>query len=405
MSRYDKAVSSSLEHTGRFSRRTAWNRSPSELQEHLLLPGETLPLLDLTASNPTACGFALAAPDLLEPLQNEESLVYSPDAKGLSSAREAIVTYYAGHGAKISAEQIILTASTSESYSHLFRLLCEPGDEDLIAQPSYPLFTYLADLPDVTLRYYPLFYDHGWWIDTAELERAVSPRTRAIVVVHPNNPTGHLTPSAERDYLFDLCGRHGLTLIVDEVFLDFPHNEAVKLQSFAATTLPPLTFILSGLSKIAALPQVKIGWIVAMGPDLERCEALARLDLIADTFLSVNTPSQLAVPKWLAKASHMQQRILQRMRINCRALDTAELDIYAVEAGWSAIIRLPRIFRHETAFQSLHDAGILTHPAHFYGLHNADRVVLSLITPTEIMQEALGRVQGLLKEAHDVRVP
>ncbi len=349
-------------------------------------------MLDLTSSNPTACGFALSPSNLLEPLQNVKSVLYTPDPKGLQSARESIARYYAGYGATISAEQIVLTASTSESYSHLLRLLCEPGDEILIAQPSYPLFSYLADLSDVKLGYYPLFYDHGWWIDTAELERAISPRTRAIVVVHPNNPTGHPTSSSEREYLCELCRQHHLTLIVDEVFLDYAHRGFPRLESFASSNTPPLMFVLSGLSKMAALPQVKVGWMLVLGPALERLEALARLELIADTFLSVNTPSQLALPQWLTRAPETQREILDRISINRSQLAAAKIEMHDLSAGWSAIIRLPQIFRHETTFQMLNHLAVLTHPTYFYGLQDSKRVVVSLITPAETLKKAVERI-------------
>ena len=326
------------------------------------------------------------------------ALFYQPDPKGLRSARESIATYYAGHGAVVSSEQVVLTASSSESYSHLFRLLCEQGDEILIAQPSYPLLTFLADLSDVTLRSYPLFYDHGWWTDFAELERVISKRTRAIVLVHPNNPTGHPTSTSERERLFDLCRRHGLMLIVDEVFLDYPHQGFPVLQSLAASSLPPLMFVLSGLSKIAALPQMKIGWILVCGPDAERIEALARLEFIADIFLSVNTPSQLALTDWLVRAPSVQRQIIDRISLNSSLLADSKLDFYEIAAGWTAIGRLPKIFDNETAFETLRDLNIVTHPAHFYGLEDPNRVVLSLITPTDILRLAMERIGQLLSQ-------
>ena len=345
-----------------------------------------LPILDLTSSNPVNCGLHLEASEVLQPLLNEEALNYQPDAKGLLSARTAIVGYYAGHHAVISPAQIILTASTSEAYSHLCRLLCDVGDEVLIAQPSYPLFQYLADLSDVTLRSYPLFYDYGWWIDMAELERNINSRTRAIIVVHPNNPTGHLTSDSER-------------LIVDEVFLDYPHASATAVPSFAASQSTPLTFVLSGMSKIAALPQMKVGWLLALGPAAERDEALARLELIADTFLSVSTPAQVAVADWLRNAPRLQRSILDRISGNSRLLREAKLDILDVAAGWSAILRLPRHFNEQTAFATLRNQAIITHPAHFYGLQDVNRVVLSLIVPRETMQQAISRISALLSSS------
>ena len=382
--------------TGRFARRTAWDRSSSELHE---TSTAARVLLDLTVSNPSVCGFDFNQSDLLDPLLNREGLRYDPNPRGTQAAREAVSLYYASHGAVISPEQIVLTASTSEAYSHLFRLLCDPGDEVLIAQPSYPLFDYLADLSDVVLRHYSLFYDHGWWIDMKMLEQAITPRTRAIVVVHPNNPTGHATSSGERQDLFDLCHQRSLSLIVDEVFLDYGHRGFAPAESFASVNMPPLTFVLSGLSKIAALPQMKLGWIVTLGEGQVRTEALERLEIIADTFLSVSSPAQLALPVWLSNANHIRQQILDRIETNLAVLREAKLEILDVAAGWNAILRVPRVFHEENAFTTLRRAGILTHPAYFYGLHDPQRVVLSLIVPTETMQHAADKICGLVRDA------
>ena len=356
-------------------------------------------MLDLTVTNPTACGFEFDRSDTLDPLLNADALRYDPDPKGTRVAREAVARYYASHGAVVSPEQIVLTASTSEGYSHLFRLLCDPGDEVLIAQPSYPLFNYLADLSDVTLRHYPLFYDHGWWIDIKALEQAITPRTRAIVVVHPNNPTGHATSSYERQNLYDLCRRHSLSLIVDEVFLDYCHRGSAPVDSFASVDMMPLTFVLSGLSKIAALPQMKVGWIVTLGEPQVRTEALERLEIIADTFLSVSSPAQLALAAWLDNAGGIRQQILDRIERNLAVLRASKLEMYEIAAGWNAILRMPRVFHEESAFTTLQRAGILTHPAHFYGLPDPQRVVLSLIVPTETMRQAVDVICELVREA------
>ena len=202
----------------------------------------------------------------------------------------------------------MLTTSTSEGYGYLFRLLCDAGDEVLVAQPSYPLFDFLADLEDVRLKSYPLFYDHGWWIDFAELEKRIGPRTKAVVLVHPNNPTGHATGAGERERLEEICVRHGLALIVDEVFLDYPFEESARLGSFAVGPHPVLTFVLSGMSKIAGLPQMKVGWIAAFGPEGVRREAMERLEVIADTFLSMNAPVQGALPGWLSGRGESRDR-------------------------------------------------------------------------------------------------
>jgi aspartate/methionine/tyrosine aminotransferase len=341
---------------------------------------------DLTVSNPTRCGFDYDAEAVLGPLGDALALEYEPDPRGMVAAREAVAGYYAGHGAEIPAGDLVLTTSTSESYSFLFRLLCDAGDEVLVAQPSYPLFDFLADLDDVRLVAYPLFYDHGWWIDWSELERAITPRTRAILVVHPNNPTGHWTRAAERSALEELCVRHGLALIVDEVFLDYPLEETVEARSFACGEHPVLTFVLSGMSKIAGLPQMKAAWIAALGPEGVRREALARLEIVADTLLSMSAPVQLALPSWLAGRGGIQGQILQRALGNLRTLrriaeeDAERLQVLQVEAGWSAVLGLPGcVGETGSAERLLRERGVLVHPGGFYGMAGAARAVVSLI--------------------------
>ena len=353
-------------------------------------------LLDLTGSNPTRCGLELDARQVLEPLQNREVLSYEPDPSGLLTAREAVCRYYADHDANVDASKVILTASTSESYSFLFRLLCDPGDEILIAQPSYPLFDLLAGLDNVRLTSYPLFYDHGWWIDFAELERNVGPRTRAIVVVHPNNPTGHFTAAAERVKLEAICAAHGLALIVDEVFLDYSLESSEPPHSFVAGEHPILTFVLSGLSKISALPQMKAAWMVIAGPTALQHEALARLEIIADTFLSVSTPVQLALPAWLDIRHKIQAKILDRTRGTLRLLrdfangDPGRLHVIAPEAGWTAVVSLPGCGGDAACAERLiREKGIIVHPRAFYGMHEPNRAVVSLLTPPNVLHKAL----------------
>ena len=347
-------------------------------------------LYDLTVSNPTRCGFAYDAEALLKPLADARALVYDPDPRGMVSAREAVAGYYAGRGAEVPVDDLVLATSTSESYSFLFRLLCDPGDEVLVAQPSYPLFDFLADLDDVRLRPYPLFYDHGWSIDFAELERAVTLRTRAIVVVHPNNPTGHWTGAREREALEALCARHGLALIVDEGFLDYSLNNGPLRESaagsFACGAHPVLTFVLSGLSKIAGLPQMKAAWIATLGPDRARAEALGRLEIVADTFLSMNAPVQLAMPSWLAGVGAMQAQIQARARGNLAMLQRiaeeapGRLQVLEVDAGWSAVVGLPGcVGEVDCAERLVRERGVVVHPGAFYGMAERNRLVVSLI--------------------------
>lgn len=368
--------------TQRFSARTGWDIGENQFAAAIRRARESgRSLIDLAVSNPTVCGFEYDEEAILAPLRNPRSLIYDPDPRGMRSAREAVAEYYAGHGASVDPDTIVLTTSTSEGYGYLFRLLCDAGDEVLVAQPSYPLFDFLADLEDVKLKPYPLFYDFGWWIDFAELERRIGLRTRAIVVVHPNNPTGHGTRRAERERLEEICLRHGLALIVDEVFLDYSlrRPDVEELASFATRPHPVLTFCLSGLSKIAGLPQMKVGWIACFGPERERATAAARLEVIADTFLSMNAPAQLALPAWLGGRAEIQKQILQRIYSNISAIDGSRLELLHLEAGWSGVIKLPRLGLDAESL--LDSAGVIVHPGSFYGMREGGRIVVSLIVP------------------------
>ena len=357
-------------------------------------------LIDLTVSNPTVCGFQYDAEAILRPLGNVGALTYDPDPRGMRSAREAVAEYYGDHGADVDPDEVVLTTSTSEGYGYLFRLLCDASDEVLVAQPSYPLFDFLADLEDVTLKSYPLFYDQGWWIDFAELEKRIGPRTKAVVVVNPNNPTGHATGTAERQRLEEICVRRGLTLIVDEVFLDYPLTDE-RLRSFAVGPHPVLTFCLSGMSKIAGLPQMKAGWIVGLGPEAERSQAMGRLEVIADTFLSMNAPVQGALPRWLAGRKAIQGQILERLRQNLDAAQGSGVEVLQVEGGWSAILRLPQMGEDDLAERLLREVGVLVHPGSFYGIPELGRVVISLLGPEGEFREGLERVVHGRKLNHD----
>ena len=353
-------------------------------------------LYDLTVSNPTVCGFCYDVEGILRALGDGRALTYDPDPRGMLSARDAVAEYYRDHGAEVDPDAVVMTTSTSEGYGYLFRLLCDAGDEVLVAQPSYPLVDFLADLEDVRLMPYPLFYDYGWWIDFAELERRIGPRTRAIAVVHPNNPTGHATGAAERDRLEEICAQHGLALIVDEVFLDYPLREGEALRSFAVGPHPVLTFVLSGISKIAGLPQMKVGWIVAFGPTAMKAEALGRLEVIADTFLSMNSPVQLALPGWMAGRGGIQGQILERVARNLAAAKAAGVEVLRVEAGWSAVLRLPQVGFGEVGERLLGEADTVVHPGSFYGIGGGGRVVVSLIGLTADFSTGLKSIVKLV---------
>ncbi|MDE3104077.1 MAG: pyridoxal phosphate-dependent aminotransferase [Acidobacteriota bacterium] len=383
----------------RFSERTGWDTGESRLTAAIRSARSSgRPLLDLTVSNPTLCGFHYDKAEILAPLSSPSALVYDPDPKGVLSARQAVCNYYADHRASIQPRQLMLTTSTSEAYSYLFRLLCDAGDEVLVAQPSYPLFDFLADLENVRLRPYRLFYDYGWWIDFAALEQSIGPRTRAILVVHPNNPTGHATRRAERQRLEQLCVQHSLALIVDEVFLDYPIGEVEALESFAVGPHPALTFCLSGISKIAGLPQMKVGWIVCAGPEALQQAALARLEVIADTFLSMNAPAQAALPAWLARRHGIQRQIRERVEANLAVLRSAGLEVMHLEAGWCGVLRVPRDRwaeggSEDLALQLLLDSDVVVHPGSFYGMAEPGRLVVSLLVEPHILEQAARRIR------------
>ncbi len=369
----------------RFSARTNWETAETELSRALRERREAgLPLFDLTASNPTQCGFKYDEAAILSPLAAREALLYDPNPQGILQAREAVCGYYRDHGAAVDPSQIFLTTSTSEAYSYVFRLLCDPGDEVLIAQPSYPLFDFLAALDDVKLVPYGLFYDYGWHLDIKALRNRITPRTRAIALVHPNNPTGHFTKAHERAQLEELCSEHNLALIVDEVFLDYPLRATGS--SFAIGPHPALTFVLSGLSKIAGLPQMKSAWIAAFGPDEALQQSLTSLEVIADTFLSMNAPIQYAMPHWLMHSHAIQQQISQRTVANLETLDAllAEQTMITrleVEAGWYATLRIPAIRSdEETAIRFIRESGVSTHPGYFFGFACDGWLIVSLLT-------------------------
>ena len=370
----------------RFSERTNWNTEESELaRAHRLRAEAGEPIADLTASNPTRCGFAYD-PQLLAALTDPEALDYDPQPRGLLSARQAVCDYYASHRVSLKPEQITLTTSTSEAYSFLFRLLCDAGSEILVPQPGYPLFDFLAVLDDVRIKPVPFVYDHGWQIDPESFRRAITPLTRAIVLVHPNNPTGHFTKPWEAKELAQICREFDLALIVDEVFLDyeFPGSFSGKPVSFAAGIEGVPVFVVSGLSKIAGLPQMKAAWIVAAGP--EALAAQERLEVIADTFLSMNAPVQCALTAWLEGREAIQQQIRGRTAANLAELDRQlsrlpEVSRLEVEGGWYAVLRIPALQPDERTVLALLERGVWVHPGYFFGMPPSGWLVVSLLGP------------------------
>ncbi len=382
-----------------FSDRTNWKLTRNRLTkawEEVRAAGREV--LDLTISNPTRAGFDYDEAAILGALSSPRAMDYDPQPKGLLEAREAVSGYYGEQQAttELNPEQLMLTTSTSEGYSYVFRLLCNAGDEVLIPKPSYPLFEFLGDLQDVKLVPYPLIYDHGWQIDFPSMPKAVSPLTRAVVVVHPNNPTGSYLKPDERDTLNRFCAEHDLALVGDEVFLDYAHDG--RSRSSLALNREVLTFTLSGLSKVSALPQMKVAWMVASGPKAQWKDAMARLEVIADTYLSMNAPIQWAVPILLEQRKSIQKQLLDRVLANLTELDRQlatrkSCQRLGVEGGWYAVLRVPVTGSDEDlTIELLRSKSVLVHPGHFYDFPGEGHLVLSLIGPQGEFAEGIRRV-------------
>jgi aspartate/methionine/tyrosine aminotransferase len=444
-----------------FSDRTNWKLAQNRLTQALeeaRRRGEKI--LDLTVSNPTRVGLQYDAQAILSALGSARAMDYDPQAKGLLEARKAVAEYYRlehsplkpGVG-DLDAERIVLTTSTSEGYSFVFRLLCNAGDELLVPKPSYPLFEFLADLQDVKLVPYPLIYDHGWQMDFPSLEKAVTARTRGVVVVHPNNPTGSYVKAGELEQLNVFCRTRGLAVIVDEVFLDYgletsgaeapargeqsltaasPHWSAFPQGLKPASSATPsgtaeavpfpiparenrpgnhasfagnhevLTFTLSGLSKIAALPQMKVAWVVTSGPEDQVTAAIARLEVIADTYLSMNAPVQWAAASLIEQRKSIQRQLMERVRANLSELDRQlaaqkTCSRLHVEGGWYAVLRIPVTQSdEELAIALVREKQVLVHPGHFYDFPSDGYLVVSLIAEEAQLREGIGRVIGYL---------
>jgi alanine-synthesizing transaminase len=381
-----------------FSDRTSWKLTRNRLTEALEeVRSSGARVLDLTISNPTRIGLGYEEPLILQSLASKQAMDYDPQPKGLRAAREAVATYYwSEHGVHgFDPEQLVLTTSTSEGYSFVFRLLCNPGDELLVPKPSYPLFEFLADLQDVKLVPYPLIYDHGWQMDFPSMRQVVTERTRGVVVVHPNNPTGSFVHPQEREFLNRFCRERGLALIADEVFLDYAHDRE-RRQSFASNT-DVLTFTLSGVSKISALPQMKVAWIATSGLAAEVEPALARLEVIADTYLSMSAPIQWATPALLDQRRSIQRQLLDRVLGNLAELDRQlarqeTCQRLQVEGGWYAVVRVPVTQTdEELAVDLLRRKSVLVHPGHFYDFSSDGYLVLSLITPQDDFSDGIKR--------------
>ena len=382
-----------------FAKRTGWTQTPNELTRRLAaLRGQKAEILDLTESNPTRCGFRSLSEPLFQKWADPRNLIYAPEPKGLMEAREAISADYAARQIRVDPEHILLTASTSEAYAALFKLLANPGDRILFPRPSYPLFQFLAELADVQLDFYSLIYDDGaWHVDFNSLVKKIQPNTKAIVIVNPNNPTGNFLKTHEWPQLVRICQYKKLALISDEVFSDYAWNrEPVRIPSVAGNP-DILTFALNGISKMLLLPQMKLAWMAASGPEKLRDDAVSRLEIILDTYLSVNTPVQRALPEWLKLRPVIQKEIIDRILENKRALEEAAAgspcELLRADGGWYAALKLPDVKNEESwVLELLGQNHVLVHPGYFFDFPAEAFVVLSLIVPPAVFREGINRI-------------
>ena len=381
-----------------FSERTRWDLRPNRLAERLAAKRAAgTAVLDLTLSNPTQAGLASPA-DVLAPLARPEGRTYEPTAFGLASAREAVAADFARRGFPVGPDRVVLSASTSEAYAFLFKLLCDPADEVLVPRPGYPLFEFLAALESLRVRTYPLAHDGEWHLDVSALRTAVSPRTRAVVVVNPHNPTGAYLKRGELLALEELCAERGLALVSDEVFADFAFREDARRAPSVARDSPALAFSLGGLSKSCGLPQLKLAWTAVTGPEPLRREALARLEVVADTFLSVSTPVQVAAPALLARREELQAPIRARVRRNLDELRGAlrpgcPATLLEPEGGWYAVLRVPATITEEDRVERLLEKrDVLVHPGYFFDFPHEAFLVLSLLPPEREFTEGVRQV-------------
>jgi len=374
----------------RFSRRTPQDLHANRIARARL---ETPPRFDLTVSNPTAVGLPYPH-GLLDALANPAGLCYQPHPRGHGEARRAVAEVLGQRGAPLDPDRVVLTASTSEAYTFLFKLLCDPGDAVLVPTPSYPLFEHLAALESVVARPYRLDAEAGWRVDADALP--ADPAVRAVVVVHPNNPTGSAVAAPDREELLHRCARHGWALIADEVFLDYPLAGTLPA-SFAGETRS-LTFTLGGLSKLVGLPQLKLAWIAVSGPPAAVDAALERLDVIADAFLSVSTPVQLALPALLQGGAAVREAILARCRHNLLTLQEClashpELTLHVPSGGWSSVLRVPALRSdEELVLDLIRLDSVAVHPGYFYDFPGEGYLVVSLLPEPATFAEGVRRL-------------
>jgi aspartate/methionine/tyrosine aminotransferase len=385
-----------------FSSRTNWHRQPNrlaELLEECRKSGK--PIYDLTNSNPTDCGIHYPEQEILSALSNPDALQYHPDPRGLLTAREAISNYYREKNVRVNLSDIFLTASTSEAYSLAFKLLCNPGESILVPRPSYPLFDYLAQVNDVLVQHYYLIYDHGWHIDIESLKNARTESTRAIVMVNPHNPTGMFLKKSEYNAIEEFGVKNNLAFIVDEVFADYAFVEDKNRIASTAGNSEVLTFTLNGISKLAGFPQMKLGWIVVGGEESIRREASERLEILCDTFLSVNTPVQVALPELFRIGQLARATILDRIKSNYKYLYQAFINtactLAPIEGSWYAILKVPRTKSDEEwALGLLEHKGVYLYPGYFFDFVEEGYLVVSLLADEVLFRQAITEVMNYL---------
>jgi alanine-synthesizing transaminase len=382
------------------SRRTSWHRQQNKLTvlyENLRSRGKQI--VDLTVSNPTKCGFDYSS--ILPPSLKNQSLIYNPDARGLFSARQSVAQYYREKNIIVDPENIFLTSGSSEAYSHIFKLLCNPGDTILVPQPSYPLFDYLAELNDVHLAYYNLNYDGEWHVDLASIATAIAEShspVRAIILVHPHNPTGMFLKHDEYRSIKDITAVHDLALIVDEVFIDFPFSDDPRrwCSTTGETDVP--IFTINGLSKSCGLPQMKLGWIVVGGSSEIVDEIVSRLEIICDTYLSVNIYAQEILPVLMQAGSSVRHQIIERTHDNYKFLvDTIgannKCTVLYNEGGWYAIMRVPNTKSDELwSLELLENIGIYVQPGYFFDFPRGGYLILSLLLDQQIFKKSISGI-------------
>ncbi len=393
-----------------FAKRTHWQLELNPLSVMLqTLREKNIFLIDLTESNPTACGFQYPKDKILTALSQEQNMVYAPCAQGSLEARRAVSRYYQKKGITVDPQQIFLTASTSEAYSYLFRLLMNPQEKVLVARPSYPLFQFLIELNDAQMEFYPLLYDRTqarWHIDFPILENLISPSIRLLILVNPNNPTGSFITQKEFKKLQELCVRQGMAIVSDEVFSDYALAENPNRVVSVAAQNRVLSFSLGGISKSLGLPQMKLGWIAINGPQDMVEEAAKRLEIILDTYLSVNTPVQNALAQWLSLQEEIQGEIRTRLKKNLEFLQQALTSFdqkycryLDCEGGWYAVVTLPsgKLSEEEWVMDFLTKDHVYVHPGYFFDFNEEGYFVLSLLPDTTVFQEGLSRILNRIK--------